>query len=549
MTFKRSLQKMKKGITCIVLYMTVSVGLLSCTGNAGSTNTDVTAPSVPAGLSSTPTSSTSIGLSWHESTDDIGVAGYNIFRNGLRISTSTVNAFSDIGLLSSTTYTYAITAYDSAGNESAQSAALRASTLASASVAVQSQIIASDSGVSPAYPRIAVDANGHFDVVWRQAAGAIEAIATAQFDPVNGWDSVTAVMPNNIGSALTHDIAANTSGDAMAVWQLYDGVCYHIWANKYVAGTDWEGAVPVESSAVLDAIDPAVALDLDGNAMAVWRQTDGSKYKIWTNRFVAGTGWGTAELLDADTGGFDFAPQIAIDPAGNAIAVWLREDGPAYSIRARRYIHGIGWEPAISILSIKSGYSQNPRIAMDDAGNTFVVWNQDDVYPFISTWSCRYVADTGWEMAQVIETDDRGHTYNAQIAVTPGGDAFAAWEQSDGTRYNIVANRYVAGIGWGTAQRISSSNGDGTQWPALAVDTVGNAVVAWEQFSNGTNSHKIYAARYTAGEGWGLERPIRADNNPIAVYPEIAMDKDGYATVVWEQYENTKVNIWAARFR
>jgi hypothetical protein len=543
---------MKKGsIVCLVLSLTILACLISCGQSGGgiATNPDITPPSVPDGLSSTPTSSISIGLNWNASTDDVGVAGYNIFRNGMRISTTTVNAFSDTCLLSSTTYTYTISAYDGAGNESAQSSVLPASTLASGSVAIQSQIIASDVGLSPAYPRIAADANGHSYVVWRQSAGAIDTIATAQSDPVDGWDSVTALMPNNIGSALTHDVAANSSGDAMAVWQLYDGVCYHIWANKYVAGTGWEGAVSVESSAVLAAIEPSVAVDVNGNAMAVWRQTDGTMYKVWANRFIAGTGWGTAELLDTDTGGLDFAPQIAIDPAGNAIVVWLREDGPAYSIRAKRYIRGIGWESAISILSTNLGYSQGPRIAMDEAGNAFVVWNQDDVYPFISTWSCRYVGGAGWETAQVIETDDRGHTYKAQIAVTPSGEAFAAWEQSDGTRYNIVANRYIAGIGWGTAQIISSSNGDGTQWPALAVDFDGNAVVAWEQFSYGTYSHKIYATRYAAGEGWGPERPIQTDNDPTAVYPAIAIDKDGYATVVWEQYETTKVNIWAARFR
>jgi len=556
----------KSNIVCLVLYLIVLVGLTSCSqgGGGAATNSDVTPPSVPDGISSTsdvtppnvpdgisstPTSSSSIGLNWNVSTDDVGVAGYKIFRNGVQISTLTANAFSDTGLLSSTTYTYTISAYDGTGNESAQSAAVSATTLPPGSTAVQTSQIATDVGLSPAYPQIAAGASGHSFAIWRQSAGAVDIVVSAQSHSTDGWGPVTELMPTNIGSALSHDIATNSSGDAMAVWELDDGLSYHIWANKYVSGTGWAGAVSIDSSGVLDAKEPAVAVDVNGNAMAVWRQTDGTTYKIWANHFVAGTGWGTSGLIDIDTGGFDYSPQIAFDSGGNAIAVWLRRDGSAYSIRARRYVNGTGWDSVIAILSVKLGYSQDPRIAMDSAGNAFVVWNQVDVYPVISAWSCRYVSGTGWETAVVIETDDSGYTYNARIAVTPSGDAFAAWEQSDGTRYNIVANQYVAGIGWGSAQTISSPGGDGTQWPALALNGAGNAVVAWEQFSYGSNSHKIYAAKYFAGEGWSNEQPIQADADTVAVYPEITVDQDGYASVIWEQHQNNKVGIWGARFR
>ncbi len=47
-----------------------------------------------------------------------------------------------------------------------------------------------------------------------------------------------------------------------------------------------------------------------------------------------------------------------------------------------------------------------------------------------------------WGTAVLIETDNAGSAYSPQIAVDAGGNAWAVWEQSDGTRYSIWANRY-----------------------------------------------------------------------------------------------------------
>ena len=82
---------------------------------------DGTPPSAPSGLTATATSSSSVSLSWTASTDNVGVTGYNIFRNGTRVGTSTTTSYTDNGLASNTQYTYTVTAYDAAGNVSTPS--------------------------------------------------------------------------------------------------------------------------------------------------------------------------------------------------------------------------------------------------------------------------------------------------------------------------------------------------------------------------------------------------------------------------------------------
>jgi len=89
---------------------------------------DTTPPTVPTGLSASPVSSTQINLVWSASTDNVGVTGYRIYRNGTSIATAAATSYSDTGLTASTTYTYNVAAFDAAGNTSAQSTTANATT-------------------------------------------------------------------------------------------------------------------------------------------------------------------------------------------------------------------------------------------------------------------------------------------------------------------------------------------------------------------------------------------------------------------------------------
>jgi Protein of unknown function (DUF4038)/Putative collagen-binding domain of a collagenase/Fibronectin type III domain len=99
---------------------------------------DTTPPSVPEDLTVSAASFSQINLTWTASTDNAGVKAYRIYRNGQQVATSASTSYLDGGLTTATEYSYAVTAYDEAGNVSAQSA--------TASAATQSPTL------SPAYP-------------------------------------------------------------------------------------------------------------------------------------------------------------------------------------------------------------------------------------------------------------------------------------------------------------------------------------------------------------------------------------------------------------
>jgi len=95
----------------------------------GSSTLDTQAPSVPQNLSATAVSTSQINLSWDASTDNVAVTGYRIFRNGSQLTSTNSTSYNDTGLTAGTTYTYHVSAYDTAGNASDYSSSAIETTL------------------------------------------------------------------------------------------------------------------------------------------------------------------------------------------------------------------------------------------------------------------------------------------------------------------------------------------------------------------------------------------------------------------------------------
>jgi chitodextrinase len=105
--------------------------------SVSATTPDTVAPSVPTGLTATAAAYNKVTLGWNASTDTggSGLAGYRIYRNGASTALTSVApgtggtvSFTDTTAQGSTTYTYVVSAYDGAGNESAKSTSAAATT-------------------------------------------------------------------------------------------------------------------------------------------------------------------------------------------------------------------------------------------------------------------------------------------------------------------------------------------------------------------------------------------------------------------------------------
>jgi hypothetical protein len=84
---------------------------------------DSQAPSVPMNVAGVANSATSVTVSWAASTDNVGVAGYDVYRGGSKVATvgGTTTSYTDTTVVASTTYSYTVDAFDAVPNTSAQS--------------------------------------------------------------------------------------------------------------------------------------------------------------------------------------------------------------------------------------------------------------------------------------------------------------------------------------------------------------------------------------------------------------------------------------------
>jgi hypothetical protein len=89
---------------------------------------DTIPPSVPFGLNAT-AATTSITLSWSASSDNVGVSGYKVFRDGVEAGNATSTSFTDKNLVPNSSYVYTVSAFDANGNVSELSAPYTAKTV------------------------------------------------------------------------------------------------------------------------------------------------------------------------------------------------------------------------------------------------------------------------------------------------------------------------------------------------------------------------------------------------------------------------------------
>lgn len=88
------------------------------------TQPDTEAPSVPTGLALVTNTSSAVDFNWVASTDNTGVAGYRVYRDGSQIEATAATNCLATGLSADTAYAFRVSAYDAAGNTSLWSSAL-----------------------------------------------------------------------------------------------------------------------------------------------------------------------------------------------------------------------------------------------------------------------------------------------------------------------------------------------------------------------------------------------------------------------------------------
>src|SRR5204862_1530304 len=178
-----------------------------------------TPPSVPTGLRATAVSSSQINLSWAASSDNVGVSGYRVFRDGAQIATTSATSFPNTGLSPSTTYSYTVAAFDAAGNLSAQSSPASATTPAASDTTPPTVSITSPANGAPVKGTVIVTASASDNVgvvgvqfLLDNGVNGSADVTTAPYSV--SWNTATVSDGSHKITAIARDAAGNSTPSA-----------------------------------------------------------------------------------------------------------------------------------------------------------------------------------------------------------------------------------------------------------------------------------------------------------------------------------------------
>jgi hypothetical protein len=338
----------------------------------------------------------------------------------------------------------------------------------------------SAAGQNAEAPQVAVDSAGDAVAVWVRFDGSRKVVQSATMPAGAGWGPVDDLSDDE-QNAVDPRVAVDPAGDAVAVWSRYNGTNDIVQAAVRPAGGDWASTDDL-SAAGRDAVEPDVAIDSAGTAVAIWRRHDGSRFIVQSATRPADGDWDSPDDLSA-TGQSAEEPQVAVDSAGDAVAVWSRFDGAKDIAQASTRPAGGDWL-SVDDLSAAGQNADEPRVAVDSAGDAVAVWARQGS-PTTVIQSAGRPAGGDWDSPALLSVAGEA-SETPQVAVDPAGDAIAVWSSSNGSPKVVQSAIRDAGGAWLPAERLSEL-GENAIDPQVALDPAGDAVALWSR-EDGTNA-------------------------------------------------------------
>ncbi len=323
------------------------------------------------------------------------------------------------------------------------------------------------------YPQVAVDAAGNVTVVWERALGGLKTAIQADYRPAGGaWQApVDISTPGTTESAQEPWVGVDENGDATAVWKQHGTI-----EGAYrPAGGEWQPPVDI-SEAGKEALTPKAAVDAEGDATAVWMLQEGGQLIARTAYRPAGEGWGAPTALSAggEEGG---DPAVALDAAGDAVAIWGSSEGYDSTVRGSYRPKGGEWQPPVRI-SLAGESAQARQVALDGRGDALVAWagstSKTGSYDRVKA-SFRPAGGSWGE--PVVLSQDGGNAFPDDVAFDEEGDAVLVWQREGGSDEIVQAAYRPAGGAWLEPTSLSEE-GEQSVDAAVVLNAPGEATAA-----------------------------------------------------------------------
>jgi acid phosphatase type 7 len=231
------------GLACGTSY-TLSIDAYDAAGNrsaqtavvaATAACTDSVAPTTPTNLKATGATASSVSFSWAGSSDNVGVAGYGVYRSGTRAATTTATNYTLTGLSCGTSYSIGVDAYDAAGNRSPQ-----------ATLTITTSSCDTTPPSAPGTPSVTIATQNSIAIVWGQS---VDNVGVAGYDVFSNGTKVASV------AATSYTFGSLTCGTNYTLGvEAYDAAGNHSTRATVAGSTAACSAPPPPSTS-----DPVIA--------------------------------------------------------------------------------------------------------------------------------------------------------------------------------------------------------------------------------------------------------------------------------------------------
>jgi hypothetical protein len=357
------------------------------------------------------------------------------------------------------------------------------------------------------------------------------------------WSTPAITLSAAGGSANSPQVSVNAAGTAVAVWTRSNGSNNIVQsASSTDGGVNWSTPANLSASG-RDAFSPQISVNAAGNAVAVWTRYDDSNYIVQSASSTdGGVTWSPTVSNLSAVGGSANSPQISVNAAGTAVAVWTRGDGSSNIVQSVSSTNGgVTWSPTVSNLSAVGGDAQRPQISLNAAGTAVAVWTRGDGSNIIVQSASSNNGGVTWsptvEDLSPALGDEAG---SPQISLNAAGTAVAVWTRYDDGSNTIVqsASSTNGGVTWSpTVSNLSAVGGD-AQRPQISLNAAGTAVAVW---TRGDGSNNIVQSVSSTNGGVTWSTPVN-DLSAVGANgdePQISLNAEGTAIAIWRRYDGS----------
>ncbi len=264
-------------------------------------------------------------------------------------------------------------------------------------------------------------------------------------------------------------------------------------------------------------------------------------------------------------GTYATSPRVAMDDSNNIIVVWTQytDAGMTKSqVFKSEYRNGIWTNPSSldDYISSSTKTVSGAKVAMNNNGDAIIIWNQHNSSSSYSTiYKCEY-HNGSWGEPEVVSAKDKTINTN-QVAMDDSGNSVIVWDQGSSSNQTVLYTDEYRNGSWSGASKLSTLR---TDWNvtdcSISMGNNGTAIIVWNERNEydlvtvgSTQYYVYYYKTYRKIYRNGSWKETSQAGNEIKVtgssqdssLPCVAINDSGDAVMIWREYST---GVFASRY-